>query len=122
MKPKDLNEDHEMSYKTQITSSLAVCISFFILGTVIGFPTIALPVLTREQVPSSNNDTSLLSQTVFLNEEEASAFVYMFPLIDRRIYMYHGWNSIWKIWQENYYFDISPFDCFWMVTYWFGPR
>ena len=47
----------------------------------IGFPTIALPVLTREQVPSSNNDTSLLSQTVFLNEDEASAFVYMYPLI-----------------------------------------
>ena len=57
----------------------------------IGFPTIALPVLTREQVASSNNDTSLLSssnndtsllsQTVFLNEDEASAFVYMYPLI-----------------------------------------
>jgi hypothetical protein len=47
----------------QIASSLAVCISFFILGNVIGFPTIALPVLTREQVASSNNDTSLLSQT-----------------------------------------------------------
>ena len=47
----------------------------------IGFPTIALPVLTKEQVPSSNNDTSLLSQTVFLNEDEASAFVYMYPLI-----------------------------------------
>ncbi len=47
----------------------------------IGFPTIALPVLTKEDVPSSNNDTSLLSQTVFLNEEEASAFVYMYPLI-----------------------------------------
>ena len=75
----------------QIASSLAVCISFFILGNVIGFPTIALPVLTREQVASSNNDTSLLSssnndtsllsQTVFLNEDEASAFVYMYPLI-----------------------------------------
>ena len=33
------------------------------MGNVIGFPTIALPVLTREQVASSNNDTSLLSQT-----------------------------------------------------------
>ena len=47
----------------------------------IGFPTIALPVLTKEQVPSSNNDTNLLSQTIFLNEDEASAFVYMYPLI-----------------------------------------
>ena len=65
----------------QIASSLAVCISFFILGNVIGFPTIALPVLTKEHVASSNNDTSLLSQTVFLNEDEASAFVYMYPLI-----------------------------------------
>ena len=65
----------------QIASSLVVCISFFILGNVIGFPTIALPVLTREHVTSSNNETSLLSQTVFLNEDEASAFVYMYPLI-----------------------------------------
>ena len=47
----------------------------------IGFPTIALPVLTKEHVGSSNNDTSLLSETVFLNEDEASAFVYMYPLI-----------------------------------------
>ena len=47
----------------------------------IGFPTIALPVLTKEHVASSNNDTSLLSETVFLNEDEASAFVYMYPLI-----------------------------------------
>ena len=47
----------------------------------IGFPTIALPVLTKEHVESSNNDTSLLSETVFLNEDEASAFVYMYPLI-----------------------------------------
>ena len=47
----------------------------------IGFPTISLPVLTKEHVESSNNDTSLLSETVFLNEDEASAFVYMYPLI-----------------------------------------
>ena len=55
-----------------------MCISFFILGNIIGFPTIALPVLMKNQTES--NETSFMDQTVFLNEEEGSAFVYLYPL------------------------------------------
>ena len=66
-------------FTLQVLSSIAVCISYFILSGIFGFPTIALPALLKNQTES--NDTSFLDQTVFLSEDEGSIFVYIYCLI-----------------------------------------